>query len=98
MLARGIECLPVDLYRSDAVKYVPEDGKLRLPFTALKGLGETAARSLQVGVQRDRIFRRTTSWRATRSAAASWIFAAAGVLNGLPKTTQMNLFEMWGGS
>ncbi|HPD87919.1 MAG TPA: PolC-type DNA polymerase III [Oscillospiraceae bacterium] len=99
MLARGIECLPVDLYRSDAVKYVPEDGKLRLPFTALKGLGETAARSLQVGgakgpyLSEDDIMARNSVGSGVMD-----ILRAAGVLNGLPKTTQMNLFEMWGGS
>ncbi|HPR39716.1 MAG TPA: PolC-type DNA polymerase III, partial [Oscillospiraceae bacterium] len=99
MLARGIECLPVDLYRSDAVKYVPEDGKLRLPFTALKGLGETAARSLQVGgtkgpyLSEDDIMARNSVGSGVMD-----ILRAAGVLSGLPKTTQMNLFEMWGGS
>ena len=45
-LARGIAFLPVDLYRSDMKKFLPENGKIRMPFSALSGLGETAAQKI----------------------------------------------------
>ncbi|MDR1831470.1 MAG: PolC-type DNA polymerase III [Fusobacteriaceae bacterium] len=43
MNARGFSFLPIDLFKSDAKKFVPEEGKIRFPLIALNGLGESAA-------------------------------------------------------
>ena len=42
-LARGVVFLNVDLHKSDATAFLPEDGKIRMPFNSLSGLGDTAA-------------------------------------------------------
>ncbi len=42
-LLRGIRFLPIDLYKSDAKAYLPENGAIRMPFSSLGGLGDTAA-------------------------------------------------------
>jgi len=47
MYARGIEFLPVDLYKSDDLNFKVENGKIRPPFTSIKGLGLAAAQNIK---------------------------------------------------
>ena len=42
-LARGIEFLPVNFMKSDSTKFLPENGKIRLPFSSIAGIGENAS-------------------------------------------------------
>lgn len=93
MLARGYQFLPVDLYRSDAVRYLLEDGRIRLPFTALKGLGEAAARQLQeAGKEGAYISVDDISARAGVSKAVIETLREIGALASLPESSQITLF------
>ena len=46
MFLRKVEILPIDLYKSDINKFIPEDGKVRVPLVAMKGLGSSVAENI----------------------------------------------------
>jgi len=94
-LARGIEFLPIDLYASDAKRFLPEDGKIRMPFVALKGLGEAAAINLaRAATEGEFVSKQDIVERAGVSKSIIEILENAGSLAGLPESSQMNIFEM----
>ena len=93
MLARGIEVLPVDLYKSDAYKYIVEDGKIRLPFSSLSGVGESAAQNLQESRKEGEYLSvDDVQIRSRVTKAVIETLESAGVLNSLPKSNQMSFF------
>ena len=93
MLARGYAFLPVDLYKSHAVRYLPEDGKLRLPFCALKGVGEAAAYSLMKAAEEGPYLSRDEiNTRAGVGKGVLQCLADAGTLEGLPESMQFTFF------
>ena len=45
-ILRGIRFLPIDLYKSDAKYFLPEEKGIRMPFLSLAGLGDTVAQKI----------------------------------------------------
>ncbi len=93
MLVRGIQVLPVDLYKSHAKKYLVEDGKIRLPFLSLSGVGEAAANSLFEAKFSGRyISVDDLQSRSKVSKSVIETLGDAGALKELPASSQMTLF------
>ncbi|MBQ4612968.1 MAG: PolC-type DNA polymerase III, partial [Clostridia bacterium] len=93
-MLRGVEFLPVDLYKSHWYKFTIEDNKIRLPFSAVSGLGEAAAKSLfeQADVNDPFISCDDLQNRTGITKAVVQSLRDLGVLNGLPETSQMTFF------
>lgn len=93
MLARNIEVLPVDLYKSDAKKYLIENGKIRLPFQSLAGVGVNAGYSLQQA-RKDGEFISVEDMqiRASINKIATDALKEAHVLDGIQEKSQVMFF------
>lgn len=93
MFERGLEVLPIDLHKSHSRKYLVEDGKMRLPFGALGGVGDKAAEALYEAAQAGNyISKEEFQIQAGVSKTIIQTLADMGVLDELPDTNQMTLF------
>ena len=93
MMARGIEVLPIDISKSQAMKYVPENGKMRLPFGSLSGVGEKAAYAIYEAAQKgDFVSIEDFQIEAGVSKTIIQNLADLGAMNDLPDTSQMSMF------
>ncbi len=91
---RGFEFLPIDLYRSHATKFLPEDGKLRPPFVAISGLGESAAWDLMEGRKGKQFLSVEEVAVACPKVSKTHIqmLKEAGAFGDIPETNQISLF------
>jgi DNA polymerase-3 subunit alpha (Gram-positive type) len=92
-LARGVEFLGVDLMKSDAKAFLPENGKIRMPFNSLPGLGDTAAEKIVETRNSEEIFSiQQLREKAGISKSMIELLRNNGVLDGLTETNQLSLF------
>ncbi len=91
---RGFEFLPIDIYKSDATRFLIEDGKLRPPFISISGLGESAALDLMNG-------REGKSFLSIEEVASACpkvskthmqMLKDSGAFGDMPDTSQVSLF------
>lgn len=93
MMARKIEFLPVDIYKSEAKMFKVEDGKIRLPFSSLPGVGGAAADSLaETGKHTEYLSIEDMQIKTRVTKAVIETLKDVGVLKDLPESSQMSLF------
>ena len=93
MYERGIEFLPMDLYKSHATKFQIEDGKIRPPLNSIPGLGTVAAESIEEA-KKDGEFMCIDELQQRGKIGKSVIelLKKFGCLEGMTQSSQMSLF------
>ena len=88
--------LPVDLYKSDTTRFLPENGNLRCPFTAISGLGEAAVQGLLNARDPAKPFLSVedVQQRARLGISMLDMLRQQGAFAGLPETSQLDLFSL----
>ena len=93
MYARGFAFLPAKLGQSDAVKFLVKDGRVQLPFLALTGVGESAARKLAEETAKKEFYSIDDAKnRAKLNRTAIEALREHGVFAGLPESDQLSFF------
>ena len=92
-LARGVKFLNVDLKKSDPTAFLPENGKIRMPFNSLPGLGDTAAEKILEAREKYDIYSIEDLREHTGiSKTVIELLRRNHVLDGLSETNQFSLF------
>jgi DNA polymerase-3 subunit alpha (Gram-positive type) len=93
MYARGFEFLPARLGKSDAFQFRVDEGKVRLPFIAVEGVGEAAAGAFAAAYKEkpfDTIEEAIQRGKLNKTAAGG--LRDHGVFEGLPENDQLSFF------
>jgi len=92
MLCRKIPIWGVDLRKSDAYNYLPEDGGMRPPLASLPKLGDTAAEKIYEAVRSGEIYSVEDLKEKGIGRSLIEILRESGALDGMPETNQLTLF------
>lgn len=95
MYARGFEFLPIDLYASQATKFIIKDGKLLPPFSTIEGMGGIAAEALVEEAAKGKFMSKDDiRQRAKVSQTTIDTMTELGLLGDLPNSNQLSIFDM----
>ena len=93
MYKRGFKMLKVDLYESDATKFLIVDNSLRPPLSSLQGVGVNAAKAIaEARVNGEFISKEDLRLRTKVSKTVIETLSNHGCLEGMSETNQLSLF------
>lgn len=93
MTARGFSFKPIDLYRSDAVKFQVDGTSLIPPFAAVAGIGANAARNIAAAKDGGEYLSiEDFQMRTKASKTTIELLTNMGCFRGLPESNQLSLF------
>ncbi len=94
MYARGLDFMPIDLFKADAHKCKIIDGKIMPRLDSIDGLGEKAADSVADAVKDGPFLSMDDFQERTRvSSTVMETLERLGLLEGLPVSNQLSLFD-----
>ena len=94
MYERGFNFLPIDLYKSDAIKFKVEDGSIRPPLNSIAGMGQIAAQGIQTARENGEfISKQDIKKRAKVGDSTIALLEKFGCVEGMSETNQMSLFD-----
>ena len=93
MYERGINFLPIDLYKSNAKHFLMEENGIRPPLNSIPGLGTVAAESIVEARKEGRFMSiDDLKIRSKAGKAVIELLQTAGCLEGMSQSNQMSLF------
>ncbi|WP_442600908.1 PolC-type DNA polymerase III [Paenibacillus sp. KN14-4R] len=93
MTARGMSFKPIDLYRSDATRFIIDGDALIPPFSAMPGIGENAARNIAASrADGDYLSVEDFQQRSKATKTVVELLNTMGCFRGLPESNQLSLF------
>jgi len=95
MYKRGLDFLPVDIYKSHPTKFLEVDGKILPSLGSVAGLGENAAQTLAAARESGEFLsQEEMKNRAKLDKTVMESLQKCGCLDGIPETTQVSFFDM----
>ena len=92
-MARNIKFVPVDIEKSHSYVFLPEEGGIRMPFSALPGLGGNAAANIVAAREEEKFFSvEDLQIRAKLTKSVIEILRKNHALDNLNETDQLSMF------
>ena len=94
MYARGLEFMPIDLYRAKAKDFQIIDGKLMPSFASIDGMGDKAAEAVELAAKDGKYLSLDDFRQRTKvSKTVIDLMSDLGLFGDLPQSNQLSLFD-----